>query len=135
MPPTLRDLLAFVGTEFVPELLAQIAFVDQWLDEHPVREGEVIIGVPRRRPLASATFELRGCEVTTSVRPYRIYMLQRLQDAFGLRGSGERAAVRELFAPLGLEPLLAERPGRPVERRDHLEVWGAARLPRPRPGR
>lgn len=123
--PTLRDLLAFVGTEFVPEVLAQVAFVDGWLGGHEVGEGDVVGGEPRRRWIGSTAFELRGREVTVAVAPYRIYMLQRLQDSFGGHGEADRTAVRELFGPLGLEPLLDARPSRRVERRDNVEVWGA----------
>ena len=34
--------------------------------------------------------------------------------------------LRDLFAAVGLEPLLDLRPPRRVERRDNREVWGAA---------
>ncbi|HLH13453.1 MAG TPA: glutathione S-transferase C-terminal domain-containing protein [Solirubrobacteraceae bacterium] len=128
VPETLRELLAYIGEEFVPELLAQVAFVDAWLREHEtVQEGEVVGGAPQRRSLGSATFTLRGREARVGVLPYRLFMLQRLQDAFAACREGERRAVRDLFARVGLEPVLDARACRRVERRDNHEVWGALR--------
>lgn len=124
VPATLRALLGYVGEEHVPELVAQVAAIDDWLGDHAVDVGEVVGGRPDRRMLGTATCRWRGHELTTSVVPYRLYLLQRLQAAYDAAPAAARAAVEGLFDPAGLSVLLRLRPRRRLERRDNREVWG-----------
>ena len=58
-------------------------------------------------------------------------MIKRLQDAFRSAAPDEQAAIRDLFAGAGLEPLLDVRPRRWVVRADNREVWGPLQEPVP----
>lgn len=131
IPETLRVLLGYVGEELVPELLAQVGFIDRWLDEHDdeLSEGDVVGGAPHRRRLGIVTMELHGQQVSVGVIPYRLFMLQRLQGAFAECASRAQAGVRALMRESGLEPLLDARARRGVERRENREVWGARQEP------
>ena len=130
MPDTLRALLSYIGDEFLDEAVAQVAAVDAWLAEHPdVVDGEVVLGKPKRRISGTTTFAWRGHDMTVAVVPYRIFLLKRLQDAFGAATADEQATIRSLFTSTGLDPLLDVRPRRWVLRSDNHEVWGPAQEP------
>jgi hypothetical protein len=107
-----------------------VAAVDAWLAEHPdVVDGEVVLGKPKRRISGTTTFAWRGHDMTVAVVPYRIFLLKRLQDAFGAATADEQATIRSLFTSTGLDPLLDVRPRRWVLRSDNHEVWGPAQEP------
>ena len=131
IPETLRALLGYIGEEFVPELLAQVAFIDRWLDEHEdeLNEGDVVGGAPHRRRLGLVTVGLHGRQVEIGVVPYRLFVLQRLQAAFAECEPDAQAAVRELMRESRLDALLDARARRRVERRENREVWGARQEP------
>ncbi|HAY68357.1 MAG TPA: hypothetical protein DCY82_08745 [Acidimicrobiaceae bacterium] len=65
-----------------------------------------------------------GIELTTSVMPYRFWLMQRLHDDLAAASPDDAARVRSVFADTGLEALLDLRTLRRVERAGHLEVWG-----------
>jgi len=126
IPETLRALLAYIGEEHVAEMLAQVSFMDRWFAEHEEStEGEVFAYDVAKRFLGKVTFAWRGQEMSVGVPPYRMLMLQRLQDAFTACSEDEQHAVRGLFREVALEPLLDARPRRRVARAGNREVWGA----------
>jgi glutathione S-transferase len=135
IPETLVELMKYVAAEMLPELAAQVGFMDEHLAADPeITDGSVVGGKPSRRSIGKVTFEWRGQEMTTSVLPYRVFLLQRLQAAVAGRSEAERAEIEALFATCGLEVLLTLKPRRTVERRDNCEVWGgeqAAQLQAP----
>ena len=71
------------------------------------------------------TFPWRGLTLTVMVMPYRIWLLQRAQDAADALDGDQRAALDGLLAPAGLSSLLTARVSRRVERRDNREWWAA----------
>jgi len=130
VPDTLRALLVYIGEEYLEEAVAQVAAVDGWLAEHPdVADGEVVLGKPNRRFSGTTTFSWRGKPMTVAVVPYRLYLVKRLQDAVAAADPAGQAAIREVFAEAGLDPLLDIRPRRWVERGDNHEVWGPLQEP------
>jgi glutathione S-transferase len=134
IPDTLRALLSYIGEEYLDEAVAQVAAVDTWLAEHPeVTDGDVVLGKPKRRLSGTTTFDWRGHPMTVAVVPYRMFLIKRVQDAFGAATPDEQAAIRALFAEAGLDPLLDIRPRRWVVRADNREVWGPAQEPVPAP--
>jgi hypothetical protein len=56
--------------------------------------------------------------------PYRLWLLQKIQDCVDALGPSEREPVAALLTSVGLQELLALRTLHRVERVDHLEVWG-----------
>ena len=125
LPDTLHALLAYIGEEYLDEAVAQVAAVDAWLAEHPeVEEGEVVLGKPSRRFSGTTTFPWRGRPMTVVVVPYRLTLIRRLQDAVAAAPADAQAAIGQVFARAGLDPLLDIRPRRWVARVDNREVWG-----------
>jgi len=130
MPDSLRALLAYIGEEYLDEAVAQVAAVDAWLADHPeVVDGDVVLGKPKRRISGTTTFAWRGRPMTVGVVPYRMFMIKRIQDAHRSAGADQQAAIRQMFAGAGLEPLLDIRPRRWVVRADNREVWGPLQDP------
>lgn len=125
VPETLRALLAFVAEDYLPELRAQVAFINDWLEARPDLEAGTN-GMPRPgdRVIGQASFDWRGVTITVNVMPYRIYLLQKVQDAAAALAPADRAAVDTLLAATGLSDLMALTTRRRVERKGQLEVWG-----------
>ncbi len=134
LPATLMAMLRYVSEEYLPEIAAHVDVANEWLAEHPdIEPGTNGLDDPATRGLTggrglvaggSATFPWRGIELTTSVMPYRFWLMQRLHDDLVVASPGDAANVREVFSDAGLEPLLDLRTLRRVERSGHLEVWG-----------
>ena len=125
IPETLTALLRYIAVEWVDEICAQVAWLDEWLGHaDDVETGGVVGGKPARRTPGSVTFAWRGTELTTGVFPYRLYVLQRLQAAYADLDDEGRRSVDALFAEVGLTPLLTLRARRRVDRVDNREVWG-----------
>jgi hypothetical protein len=57
--------------------------------------------------------------------PYRLYLLQKIQDIADRAEPEAAARMRALLEETGLSDLLRLRTARRIERRNHLEVWGA----------
>ncbi len=128
IPETLKSVLRMVAADYLPEVEAFMAFTNGWLGEQTdIEEGAPVGGEAGARAIGFCEFPWRGTTVKTGVLPYRLYVLQRLQDAYdGFDATAQRTA-RALFEDVGLTPLLDLRADRRVERQDHIEIWGAAR--------
>ena len=75
------------------------------------------------RMVGHVEFEWRGTPVHVAVMPYRLYLLQKVQDAAeSLTGSG-RAGVDALLSETGLSEMLTLKTQRRVYRDNHLELW------------
>ena len=124
IPPSLCDLMRYVAEDYLPELVAHVAFANDWLAARPdLPSGSNGLDQPGARAIGMARFAWRGHEIGTAVMPYRFWLLQRLQARFDALASADRDAVEALFAQTGLSPLLHLKTARRVARRDHLEVW------------
>ena len=117
--PTLAALLAFIAGDYLPEVEAMAAWLNTWLAEQPADR----LAGPMDRTVGRMTFPWRGLELTVMVMPYRIWLLQRVQDAADALSPSDRQALDALLAPAGLAPLLTARVTRRVERRDQREWW------------
>lgn len=128
IPDTLKDLLRFVAEDYLPEIEAHVGFTNSWLAERPELEPGTS-GMPRvqDRIIGEAEFKWRGHGVRVAIMPYRLYLLQKVQDAADMATPEDRAAMEALLGDTNLKPLLTLRTTRRVERRDHLEVWSAPR--------
>lgn len=134
LPATLLAMMRYVAEEYLPEISAHVDTANGWLSDHPEIEAgtnglddPAIRGLTGGRGLdagGSATFSWRGIELTTTVMPYRFWLMQRLHDDLGSASADAQANVRRVFAGVALEPLLDLRTLRRVERSGHLEVWG-----------
>jgi glutathione S-transferase len=119
--PTLAALLAFVAEDYLPEVDAMVGWLNAWLPEQPADR----LAGPMDRSVGRMTFPWRGLDLTVMVMPYRIWLLQRVQDAADGLAPTERQALEALLAPAGLSGLLTARVARRVVRRDQREWWAA----------
>ncbi len=127
-PETLVALLSYIRDEYLPDILAHIDFAENWLAEHPdIKTGESGVDKRSRRAIGAAEFEWRGHKISALVMPYRLWLLERMQQAFASTSGEDRDVVNGLFAQAGLTSLLERRVSRPVMREDNMEVWGAPR--------
>jgi len=121
IPDTLKAILRHSAEDLVPETEATAHFIDEWLEAHDdVEEGAVL-----ERGLGLCRFEFRGRTINALAQPYRIFLLQRLQDACNAMPAADRRSAVELLGEVGLGPLLEVRTRRRVERAHHREVLGA----------
>jgi glutathione S-transferase len=126
VPDTLLALLRFVARDYLPEVAAFIGFTNAWLAGHgDIAPGTNGLARPQDRVIGQAAFTWRGQPMTVAVMPYRIFLLQKIQDMVDGAEGEARAAMQALLAEAGLSDLLTLRASRRVERRDYLEVWGA----------
>lgn len=124
---TLEALLRFIADDYWPELQAMVAFADDWLAQRPdLPAGTNGLPRPGDRSIGTVGFDWRGHPIQVGVLPYRLFMLQRVQDTAALLDADQAAALRALLARNGLGGLLDLRCRRRVERRGQLEVWGPA---------
>jgi len=125
IPDTLTALLAFVAEDYLGEVAAMVGFTNRWLAEHPeATQGSIINGRASKRIIGMTSFDWHGTPLTAGVMPYRLWLLQRVQDAADALAGDARARLDALFAATGLAPLLALRTDRRVERGDNCEIWG-----------
>lgn len=125
VPDTLKALLAFVAEDYLPEVRAYVAYANDWLAERPDLE-DWTSGLARtsERAIGRVALDWRGVEIEVAVMPYRLWLLQKVQDAVDSLDPGSRRGVEVLLAETGLSELLTLRTTRRVERRNQLEVWG-----------
>jgi glutathione S-transferase len=118
-------LLRFIAQDYLPELEAQVSYANEWLAARPeLPAGTNGLPKPGDRSLGSTVFQWRGQEMKVLVMPYRLFMLQRVQDAVLRLNESQTTTLRELLSRTGLGPLLTLRCRRRVMRQGHFEVWG-----------
>ena len=71
-----------------------------------------------------AALHWRGHDIQVAVMPYRLFMLQRVQDAAARLEAEASQQWHALLARTGLAPLMDLRCRRRVRRQGHFEVWG-----------
>jgi glutathione S-transferase len=122
---TLLALLQFVADDYLPEITAHVQFANDWLAQRPdLPAGSN--GMPKAsdRHIGLARMQWRGHAVDFMVMPYRLYLLQGIQDAAAALAPAQAASLHALLQPSGLHALLSLRCRRRVLRQHHLEVWG-----------
>lgn len=124
VPDTLKALLRFVAEDYLPEVRAYVGFANAWLAERPDLEP-MTSGLARtsERAIGRVAFAWRGETIKVAVMPYRLWLLQKVQDVFD--GAADRTALNTLLSETGLADLVTLRTTRRVERVDQLEVWSA----------
>ena len=70
-----------------------MAFTNDWLAENNPEPKEVVGGESLGRGIGMCQFNWRGLNINAVVMPYRIFMLQRIQDAYDALDAPAREAV------------------------------------------
>ena len=123
IPDTLKTLLRRVASDYLPEIEAMVPLTNDWLADHQPAENEVVGGQSLGRGIGMCQFEWRGKTVSAIVMPYRIFMLQRIQDAYDALDAAAQQEVDALLAETGLSAIMTLRTTRRVARQNHREVW------------
>ena len=118
IPDTLRDLLAHVAIDFVPETVASRGAINEWLATHDVAPGSQC-----RRYAGATAFEVLGTEIRVKAQPFRFYLLQRVHDAIAELSSAGQEDVRSLLDSCGMGAILGASLDRRIGRANNLEVW------------
>lgn len=125
IPPTVQTLLARIAADYLPEVEAFVGFQNDWLAQQDgISAGDPVGGEKLQRGIGTCSFAWRGHTISAAVLPYRVFLLQRVQDAYDALPSAEQQAVDTLFEQTGLARLLTLRSMRRVERHNNREVWG-----------
>jgi glutathione S-transferase len=121
VPDTLKALLRFVAEDYLPEVRAYVGFTNAWLAERPDLEpGTSGLARTSERVIGRVAFDWRGETIEVGVMPYRLWLLQKVQDAIG-----DSPELNALLSETGLTDLATFRTTRRVERVNQLEVWTA----------
>ena len=124
-PETLLPVLKLMAQDYLPEIEAMMAGANAFLAETPVEPGAPARYPARKFGFAPVQFTLRGTPVTGLSTAYKLWMMQRLTDAFAAAPAADQARIRAYFETAGLAPLLTLSLPRRIDRVDHREVWGA----------
>lgn len=126
VPDSLKALLRFVAQDYLPEVRAYVGFINEWLAGRPdIEPGTSGLDRAQDRSIGEMTFSWRGLEVKAMVMPYRLYLLQMVQQVFDAADDIARVSMSEMLEETGLSELLTLRTTRRIERHNHLEVWSA----------
>jgi glutathione S-transferase len=118
--PTLARLLAFVAEDYLPEVAAMVGFINDWLAGQPAGTlDEKLI----ERGIGRVGFTWRGHDIQVGVMPYRLILLQRIQDAAEALSHSDSNRLSALLSPAGLDDLLRLKTTRRVIRRENREWW------------
>ncbi|MGB5485217.1 glutathione S-transferase family protein [Parasphingorhabdus sp.] len=125
VPDTLKALMRFIAEDYLPEVRAYVGFANSWLAERPSLEP-MTSGLDRQseRTIGQVLFEWRGVTIEVSVMPYRLWLLQKVQDTISNQSAGEKTELTDLLSETGLAEIATLTTTRRVERVNQLEVWG-----------
>ena len=127
IPQSLKDILALVARDYLPEIEATVDGTNNWLKAHSdIQQGAGVSKKTSQQTLGKMDFSFRGVQCHGMIKPYRLILLQRITDAYDALDEDNRKLCTAFFAPLGLDSLLRLKAQRRIERADNLEVWGAA---------
>jgi len=125
IPDSLRPILCIIARDYLPEIEAFVDFTNNWLTRQlDLRSGDIVGGDAKARAIGSCTFAWSGHDLTVGVLPYRIYLLQKIQDAFDELEEGEKEPVNKLLESTGLLKITQTRCDRRVDRKENREIWG-----------
>lgn len=128
LPKSLLDLLKFVSYDYLPEISAHVGYASEWIASNTeVTEGTSTKDEILKRGMGLAAFSWHGQEVQSLVLPYRLFLLERLQNSEQSASESEQRAIRHLLEKVGLKQMLELKTARPVHRLDNHEVFGALR--------
>ncbi len=119
VPETLVSVLRHVARDLVPESLAAADRINRWLDvKSPVAGTAISKDVGEM-----AEFEAAGMAIRSVAKPYRFFLLKRVQDAVDALDPQASGDVLDLLARCDLSQLLDVRLDREVGWEGNQEVW------------
>ena len=126
VPETLLPLLALMREEVFPELDDKLTFLDQWVQQHAVCDGQPVSDKPHQRNLGQIATQYRGVPIESGVAPYLIYSLRRINRFIDCLPQEQRDDLLEYLASLQWPAGLPSSMAYSVGRRRNIEVWEIA---------
>lgn len=123
IPETLDALGRFAAAEMIPEIPDQVTAFNAWAAGQTIEPGAPIADKPHKRAVGKTATSYRGISFEGGVSPYRLYLLQKVQDAADALAGSDRERLEDWFGRTGLAPLLEARPDHRIARKHNLEVW------------
>jgi acyl-CoA-binding protein len=124
-PESLAPLLAVIAQDYLPEIRAYVTYANAWLaDRLDLPAGTSGVKKPSVRWIGVTSMRWRGVSVDVMVMPYRLLLLQRVQDAASSLNSTQNARLLALLQATGLEEIIDLRCRRRVLHQGYSEVWG-----------
>lgn len=123
VPDTLLAIGQVLAGELLPEITDQVDAFNRWASEQTGGAGSRLLDKPHKRAVGTTTARCYGIDFTSGVSPYRVYLLQRLQDALAALDDGPRQRAAGWFEAAGLTPLFDAKIDRRIARRGNVEVW------------
>lgn len=121
--PCIVALLRALSGVFGAELRAHADAIEAWLaDTGRERMSDGTIAVPQRT-IGMASCSWQGVTLESVVMPYRLMLLQRVQDAIEEVPLPERAEVGELLEAIGLGWIIHWRCSHRLVRRAYREIF------------
>jgi glutathione S-transferase len=122
---TLEAMLQFVAEDYLSEIVGHFEFANSWLGKRTdLAAGTNGHPKPGEWPIGITQVQWHGQSMAVFVMPYRIFMLQRVQDAAQRLNTEQDRQLRDLFSRTGLSDVLNLHCRRRVLRQGHFEVWG-----------
>jgi glutathione S-transferase len=124
--PTLQSLLRFIAEDYLPEIRAFVDFTNRWIEARPdLPDGGNGLERPGDRVIGQTSFTWRGTEISVNVLPYRLHLLQKIQDCFDDAEIADQARMADVLSRSGLSDIVHRRAKLRIVRRDYLEVWAS----------
>lgn len=128
LPPTLEPVLALLFRDWTPELLANAARYQAWLDERPAVPAGTPVSLSTQRlvhpTLGPIEYPLRGCTVRRNSAPQTLWHFEQAA-ALGRSLDGDaRQRLDALLDRVGGQTAMRLQLSRPILRRDHQLVVG-----------
>jgi len=125
LPDGLLQIMGFIAEDYLPEIAAHVEHANSWLESNPdIESGSPAHNKSMKSGMGLAPFVWRDIEIASVVIPYRFYLLQRMQDAFGHQPDAIQSEIRTVFESAGLATMLDLRMARRIERAGNQEIWG-----------
>jgi acyl-CoA-binding protein len=114
-----------IAQDYLPEIRAYVNYSNAWLaDRLDLPAGTSGVKKPSVRWIGLTSMRWRDVSVDVMVMPYRLLLLQRVQDAASSLNSAQNARLLALLQATGLEEIIGLRCRRRVLHQGHSEVWG-----------
>jgi len=117
LAPSFRRVLEVMGRDAAPLILDTIACIEAWADANASPGQEL------PRTTGSCRTRLRGIPMQRRAIGYTLQSVQRVCDAYGALGPGERAKLDRVLAGSGWEAVLAHNPRHRVCRKGFRLVF------------
>jgi len=128
IPETLANILKLVASDYLPEIVSLVDYINHYISENAPTEGAPIITDPAKRSLGGFHTIIRGTDHRLAARHYSIWMLQRVQDAYCELSDTDQSDVETMLEAVGLTALISSKCARRIERINHTEVWGQTNM-------